>query len=324
MNILITSISRDVNLVQAFQKALEMEGGGNVIAVDSSSHAAGLYFADKYFLVPKSTDPDFLDVMLQLCKKYEVRLLVPMRDGELPFFAKYKDKFLEIGTFVMVGEEESISICNDKLLFVKFCMENRFGTPKTVQYNSDTFDHKYPLFIRPRFGKASKGIYRIDSEEKLRFYIKHISNPIIQEYIEAPEFTVDLFADFNGTIISAIPRRRLLTVGGESYITETNNNPHMIEESVKIAKALRLVGHNTIQCFLDEGKVKFIEINPRFGGAAHVGFEAGAPTPLFLIKLLKGESIEPILGKFKNKFVMLRYTQDIFSDNFDKTMNDTK
>jgi carbamoyl-phosphate synthase large subunit len=324
MNILLTSISRDVNLVHAFQKALEMEGGGNVIAVDASSHAAGLYFADKYALVPKSTSPDFLDVMLQMCKEYEVRLLIPMRDEELQFFSKHKDKFMEIGTFVMVGEEESMSICNDKLLFVKFCNENGFETPTTVQYSSDNFDHKYPLFIRPRFGKASKDIYQIDSEEKLRFYIKHISNPIIQKYIEAPEFTVDLFADFNGRIISAIPRRRLLTVGGESYITQTSNNPLMIEESEKIAKALRLIGHNTIQCFLDEGKVKFIEINPRFGGAAHVGFEAGAPTPLFLIKLLKGETIEPILGKFKNNFVMLRYVQDIFSDHFDKTLNDSK
>jgi hypothetical protein len=60
--------------------------------------------------------------------------------------------------------------------------------------------------------------------------------------------------------------------------------------------------------------VKFIEVNPRFGGGAHLGFAAGAPTPLFLVKLLKGEILKPRIGKFKDNYFMLRYTEDMFFD----------
>jgi len=102
--------------------------------------------------------------------------------------------------------------------------------------------------------------------------------------------------------------------GGESFVSVTARNPVLIDESARLAEALNLVGHNTIQCFLDGGQVKFIEVNPRYGGGANLGFAAGVPTPDFLVRILKGELVEPCVGEFKDRYVMLRYSEDMFMD----------
>ena len=83
---------------------------------------------------------------------------------------------------------------------------------------------------------------------------------------------------------------------------------------MRLATALKLTGHNTIQCFLVGHTVKFIEVNPRFGGAASLGFAAGISTPALLVKLLKGEHVEPRIGAFKDNYFMLRYTDEIFME----------
>ena len=93
MNILITSASREVTLVKKFQEAIK--DNGRVIAVDITSLAPALYFADDYVLVPKSEDTNFIETILRLCCEMEIKLLVPTRDEELPLFAAAKNDFKE-------------------------------------------------------------------------------------------------------------------------------------------------------------------------------------------------------------------------------------
>ena len=319
MNVLLTSASRHVSLVRAFKEALAREGGGKVIAVDASPHASALYFADECYLVPLSDRPEFLDVILRLCRKRGVKLLIPSRDEELPFFAEHKEKFAGIGVTVMVADKETIKICQDKKIFIEFCRDNGFATPETYEKTDLKAGVKFPVFVKPHYGKGGKQSIRIDSQAELALALKNIPGAIVQKLVDSPEYTVDLFADFSGKVISVVPRERLLVFGGESFVSRTSKNSLLIEESVRLADKLRLIGHNTIQCFLDNDTVKFIEVNPRFGGGAHLGFAAGALTPLYLVQLLKGKKVAPKIGKFKDNYYMLRYTDDIFLEK--KSLN---
>lgn len=314
MNILITSASRKVNLVRAFQQALLQEGGGKVIAVDTRPSAPALYFADEHYLVLPSHKPGFLTVMLRFCVRLGIKLLIPTRDEELLFFAEHKGKFTDVGTFVMVPDPATVRICQDKELFITFCREKGFATPKNYEGVDLVNNIEFPLFVKPCRGKGGRHTDRIDSREELELVLKQTPDAIIQEFVQAPEYTVDLFSDFSGKVISVVPRERIHIFGGESFVSRTSKDSVIIGEAVRLAAELQLIGHNTIQCFLDSNIVKFIEANPRFGGAAHLGFAAGASTPLFLVKLLKGETLESRIGEFKDNYVMLRYTEDLFLD----------
>ena len=315
LNILVTSASRKVSLIRNFKKALDSKG--KIIAADINSESPALYFADDYLIVPRSDDPNFINFILDFCKNNHIGLIIPTRDEELSLFSKNKKLFDEINVKIMVSDVETIEICQDKLKFIDFCENNEFGIPKTYKSPDLITDADFPLFLKPVVGKSGIDTFKVDSFENLNEILSKNNDFIIQECVEAQEYTVDLFADFQGSVISAVPRQRVRVWGGESLVTRTVKNEKIINQSVRLAQKLKLKGHNTIQCFFDGENVKFIEINPRFGGAASISFEAGANSAEFLIKLLNNEKVESRIGDFKDNLVSLRFIEDYFIDGND-------
>ncbi|MCM8831834.1 MAG: ATP-grasp domain-containing protein [Candidatus Omnitrophica bacterium] len=314
VNILITSVSRKVWLVNVFKDALKECGAkGKVISVDINPLSAGLYVSDKYYFVSSSSKTDFIPSILKICKKEDIKLIIPTRDKELLLFAKNKEKFKKQGIYVMVSDPEVVEICNDKYKFYHFLMRNNISTAESYLPNKIKFSSLiYPVIIKPRYGSGSRSIFKAESQRELKFFINYVSDPIIQEFVNGEEYTVDLFSDFNRRVISIIPRQRIETFCGESYKGKTVKDFKIIECAKILAEKLGTIGHITIQCIKKGNRVKFIEVNPRFGGGAILGIKAGANTPLLLLNIILGKKIEPQIGKFKENLVMLRYTKDLF------------
>ena len=99
MNILILSAGTRNKIVQYFVKTLN--GTGKVIATDMSNLAPAIYEADKYYIVPKMTAPEYLDVVLDICKKEEITGVLSLIDPELSLLAENREKFEAIGTTVI-------------------------------------------------------------------------------------------------------------------------------------------------------------------------------------------------------------------------------
>jgi carbamoyl-phosphate synthase large subunit len=316
LHILITSASRKVALIQSFQQALKRHGGGKVIAVDSSPLSAALYLTDQSALVPLSTQNKALPEMLSICKKWNVQAIIPTRDEDLLFFSRHRTHFEKIGVQPIVASEETICLCQDKRRFIEFCRQEGFDTPKTFEMSEIKKQSPFPLYVKPVHGKGGKGAFRMDTWRAFSSRPEMTSDSIAQEMIQLPEYTVDLFADLQGKIISVVPRRRIGVFGGESFVSETVKAPELIKEAQRLAQSLHLIGHNTLQCFMKKsGKPLWIEVNPRFGGAAALGFAAGASSPDYLVRLLNQETLKPQIGAYKTGLTMLRYTSDYFIDS---------
>jgi carbamoyl-phosphate synthase large subunit len=308
MNILITSVNNKVLLVKQFKKAASNYPDVSVFSGDITSDIAGALFSDKHIILPKDNDPLFFDKIKTICVKNNIKLIINTRDEELKLFSTYKKQFQNIGCLLMLASTETLDICQNKAKFFKFCEKNHIDVPKTYWESKDI---KYPAFAKPIYGKASRGTFKINSKTD----IPDVSTNIIQEYIDWPEYTVDLFTDFEGNVISVVPRKRIKVIGGESHVSETENNSIIINKSIDLCQKLNLVGHNVIQCFYKKGQIKFIEVNPRFGGASNLSFKSGANSPKFLIDLLKNKPITPQIGKFTNKLKMYRHNTDVFINN---------
>jgi len=312
MNVLVSSASRKVGLVRAFKRAVAAVGDGRVAAVDVSPLAAALYEADVAHLVPRSDDPAFIDAILDLCSSEGVALVVPTRDEELPVFAAARDRFAGHGILVLVPEPATVATCQDKLAFASACAAEGLSTPRVV---TDPTDADLPLFIRPRIAKGGRGARAVRSGRDLAVALDELgASAFVQELIEAPEFTIDLFVDpRDRTPISCIPRERVLVVDGESKIGRTVRDDRLRDATLRLASALGLTGHVTVQAFRRGDEVLFIEVNPRYGGGASLGFAAGAPTPEFALRIAHGERVEPRLDAYETGLVMLRFTDDRFT-----------
>jgi carbamoyl-phosphate synthase large subunit len=72
----------------------------------------------------------------------------------------------------------------------------------------------------------------------------------------------------------------------------------------------------TLQLFLTRGnKVKFIEINPRFGGGAPLSIKAGANFPKWILQELLGIKTNIRPDGFKHNLFMLRYDGEVWLES---------
>ena len=312
MNVFISSASRKVALVQSFVDAVaQLPMKGKVYAADVNPLSAALYTKAEPVISPKSNDPNYAAWLLEFCKQNEIRLIIPTRDEELELFAQLSPRFKKEGILINISSPETVNTCNDKRKFYDYCNANGFPVP-TVYSSQSTIT--FPCFIKGRFGKGARFAFKIEDAAQLNAFSSIAGETIISEFVDWREYTVDYFADFKGTPISVVPRLRVSTFGGESFVGCTESNKTIIEAAINLGSRLPLFGHNTIQLFYEpkSQEIKFIEINPRFGGGAALGIAAGADTPAYLLQCAANQTVSPRIGDFTDHLYMLRHTEDIF------------
>jgi carbamoyl-phosphate synthase large subunit len=64
-----------------------------------------------------------------------------------------------------------------------------------------------------------------------------------------------------------------------------------------------------------DGKIKFVEINPRFGGGVPLSIKAGANFPKWILQESLGEKTNIRFNGFKDNLIMLRYDGEVWLEN---------
>ncbi len=88
-----------------------------------------------------------------------------------------------------------------------------------------------------------------------------------------------------------------------------------MEASRRLVETLgtSLRGVVTLQCIVTaQREIRFIEINPRFGGGAPLSIAAGADFPLWLLQELRGQAPQITFDGFRHGLCMLRYDWSVF------------
>ena len=316
VNILITSAGRRGALVKCFKESIKgiEKVRGEIFAIDANPLSAALYICDKYYIVPYVSDKNYISTLFKICKKENIKLIIPTIDTELLILSHNKKKFKEIGTIIVVSNSESIKICRDKLKTFKFFIENNIPTVKT--FSREQIDEinnlNYPKFIKPCYGSGGKNTFKVKNKKELDFYKNYIDNPVIQEFAKGQEFTLDVLADLRGKVVNVVPRERIEIRAGEVNKGKTVKDQRLIKFGKMIVEKLGGIGPITIQCFIKDDEIKFTEINPRFGGGYPLSFAAGANYPELLIRMALGESITAKLGEFEENLIMLRWEDAVF------------
>ncbi|MDG4850638.1 ATP-grasp domain-containing protein, partial [Peribacillus frigoritolerans] len=199
LNILILSCGTRNKLVQYFKK--ELAGEGLVMATDCSNIAPALYDADKHFIVPRSEDVEYLDVILSICKENNIKAVLSLIDPELSLLAEHKQAFLDIGTVPIVSDFDVAELCFDKYKMFEFLVQNGFQTVQSyIDKEKFYYDVKagvinYPVFVKPVKGSASINISKVTSKEEIELLFSRFDNLMIQEFMDGTEYGADVYID---------------------------------------------------------------------------------------------------------------------------------
>lgn len=319
-NVLVLSAGRRVELIQCFRNAASrLNIKSTIVAADCSDLAPALYFADEIVKMPYINSPDYIDSIIDACIKSNISLVVPTIDTDLMLLADKKSK-IEKNTKakVLISDISVIEICRDKIKTHNFLKKNGFGIPR--MYNDDEIENEnieYPLFIKPKSGSSSINTYKANNKKELEVFLDIVDNPIIQEFIEGDEYTVDVFLDFHSNIITIVPRLRIATRSGEISKGKIIKDREIINDIKKLMMILKPIGHITVQLMKTKYGIKYIEINPRFGGGAPMSIQSGADSCENLYRLLMGQKLN-YNENYKDNIIFLRYDSCIcLNDNME-------
>lgn len=291
IRILLTSVGRRVELVQAFQSAAARLNIKLIITgADISVSAPALVYCDETVIVPRISDPSYIPNLLQICQCRQIDALIPTIDTDLLVLSKNRERFLEIGTKVAIANPDKVALCRDKRYTASYFHSLGLESPEPVDDIQD-YHGGFPAFIKPLDGSSSIGANRADDMAQLAQYASELKTGyIIQPFVKGTEYTVDICCDFEGTPLVITPRKRLAVRGGEVLKTEIDCREDIVEQMRTLVADFRPRGGITVQLIRDEAGINhYIEINPRFGGGAPLSMKAGADSAELLLRCLLGE-----------------------------------
>ena len=311
-NILFLSVGRRGELIKDFKRSL---GSGSVlIGADCSPYAPALYFADKRYLVPKIDAPDYIDKVLEICRREGVSAVTTLIDPEIALLAKARDRFTAIGVEVLAPYPETAELCFDKFKMFRYLRERGIRTVETWG-TSEEFLPAYeageaalPVFVKPRTGSGSVGAHRVDSLEELRSEMSRDPSLIVQELMDGLDMDADVYIDtVSRQAVSAFSKRKLESRIGGASKTVSFKDPVLFRFIREICSVLEFNGPVDMDFFYKDGAYYLSEVNPRFGGAYLHAYGAGVDFIKLIEKNLRGEANEPRFGDYEEGVVMMMY-----------------
>ena len=294
-------------------KALKAIPDVRVIAVDADPLSCGFAFADNHYVVPLVSAEDFLDVLLDVCKRESVDVLFPDLDEELPLLAEARERFQAVGTRVLVSEPSALDQCRDKYRTFEFFRAHDIPTPETwlPEQLPGVSRLRFPLIVKPRSGRGSTDVFKVTDPDALDRALARVPDALVQQFIDGVEYTIDTLSDLDGGFLYASIRQRLATDSGISVKGRTVLDRPLSVLAGRIVDALPLVGPGCVQGLKDADGIKFTEINPRIAGGVPLSIAAGAPLLSDVMRLVRGEpTVGPVA--YRGGMLMLRFWDEAF------------
>jgi carbamoyl-phosphate synthase large subunit len=299
--IMITGVGRRYDIVASFAQHTK------VIATETSPLAPAQYAAQVRALVPSLDDPGYVPELIRLCEQHNAGAVIPLIDPDIEVLARARaDGLLP----ALVPDPEMAAATFDK--YETHLLLERLGLPSPPTVLSGSQPEHYPVVVKPRRGSNSRSVFLAKDLEQARFFTGYVSEPVIlQRAMNGPEFSIDCLCDLDGRCLNAIPRSMIESRGGESVKGTVIADAQLIELGRAVAEGVGARGPCMVQAFRDpELGLRVTDVNVRFGGGypSHMyGALPGQTYPELIVRMARGELIEPHVGQMRAGITFARY-----------------
>ena len=272
---------------------------------------------NKSYTIPFPNDENFISSLLSILNDIGPSMLIPGADEEASIISSLKDMLEQNNVLCNVMEHNIVTSIADKFYLNKNINEaNPNYTVKCVRVNNN-IDFRnaciamgYPIkkiVLKPRIGRGRRSAYIISEdnfENKIKDIIPHIkmedvikrnvipeNNMMVMEYVEGEPITIDVLGSKGNIIHTTIRKwneKWRFPFPGQKIINDKN-----IDDLIKVInKLINIHGLIDIDAIkTEEGRIVFLEINPRPSGSVAVSEVAGIPIFNMLEEILEGKDI---------------------------------
>lgn len=148
---------------------------------------------DEAHLMPRASDPSYIDRLNDLIEKTRANFVYPQSDTEVGFISEHRER---INAPVFLPAKETVSTCQDKFLSAKAWEAAGLPIVRTLYVTSDERDlaaaenaFGYPYWMRASTGAGGRGSALVENAENARSWIRFWESKgvpwkfIAQEYL---------------------------------------------------------------------------------------------------------------------------------------------
>ena len=314
MNILILSCGTRNKIVQYFKKSVG--DNGKIIATDMSSIAPAIYEADKYYIVPRITDSNYINVILDICKREEVSAILSLIDPELSLLAKHIIDFKKIGVTVIGSSYDLCEISLDKMQMNNWLIQNKINTAKSYNDKNEFYNDlergeiSFPVFVKPIRGSASIAVSKVEDRNTIDLLFMHSDNLMIQEFLNGQEIGADVYIDMiSGEVVSIFTKKKLVMRAGETDKSVSFKDDRLFSFIEDFVKKAGYRGQIDIDIFEIDGQYYISEVNPRFGGGYPHAYECGCNHMKLIVNNVNGIINKKNIGNYDDNVYMMKYNE---------------
>jgi carbamoyl-phosphate synthase large subunit len=292
--------------------------GYRVLTADMDRHAAGLFLADKGFVIPPAASPDFLPVIRSICRQEKINVFIPLVDEELMAALELEAD----GVAVLCPRRAFVESCLDKFVLMEQLKFAGISGPDTRLASGDLKEVEFPAIVKPRLGRGSRGVGVVRSQSELaQFLNTNALTPdelIVQTYIDGLEFTVSVTVWRDGVVRAVVPKE-IICKKGITRLAITRRNSRIDALCCAVQNRFHADGPFNVQLCVDKtsGIPLIFEINPRFSTTVSLTIAAGIDEIGGLINDATGKTKTMHYGEWREGVVLIRRTLDEFIDKAD-------
>ncbi|MBD5326032.1 MAG: ATP-grasp domain-containing protein [Bacteroides sp.] len=312
-NLLFCSVGRRGRLLRNVKETIGKTG--LIIGTDNQSTAPALQFCDRQYVVPRITEPGYIDRILEICRENKVKAITTLIDPEIEILASNTERFKEIGVIPLCPAPQSAIYCFNKYELYKYLVTKGIRTPLTFhdwdEFKGALADGRiaFPVFMKPVCGSGSVGAHKVHTLEQAEadwFSGEH--NYIIQELMTGGDCDADVYVDtISHKAVAAFSKRKIETRIGGASKTISFKDPKLFAFIEEICSVFEFNGPLDMDFFIKDGEYYLSEINPRFGGAYLHAYGAGVDFIQLIVNNINGIENEVNIGNYDNDVLMMMY-----------------
>lgn len=316
-------------------RALLETGACDLIAADADPRSPGLYqFATQHTVLPFAADTRaYLDALVDLVRTRAVTVILPCLEDEVVVLAQHRAELEAVGARLLLPEAGVVRAVTDKGACTRVATNNGIDCPisQVLPADSSVAERKallqqflcvcpLPWIIKPVWGHGMRGVTQVATfDEALAASCITSAELLVQEFIPGPVgsmYLTGLLYDGEGNVVRRFSSRSIRTLypsGGPATAGVSVIRPDMIEATERLVGLIGTwKGPLNAEWMLDprDGKLKFIEINPRMWGYGYLATGSGLNFPAGIVSLALGQDIGPDPG-FSVGVTLLRSTTDL-------------
>lgn len=329
-NLMFCSVGRRGKLLLDVRETLGKTG--KIIGTDHQSTAPALQMCDCQYVVPLIREEGYVDVILDICRKNDVKAITTLIDPEIEILAANAERFREAGVIPLCPDAESAVYCFNKYELYKYLKTKGIRTPLTF-HDWDEFtgalergEISFPVFMKPVCGSGSVGAHRVGTLEEARadwFSGEH--DYIIQELMTGGDCDADVYVDaLSHEAVAAFSKKKIETRIGGASKTISFKDEKLFSFIREICSVFKFGGPLDMDFFIKDGEYYLSEINPRFGGAYLHAYGAGVDFIQLIVNNINGVVNEARFGDYDEGVLMLMYdnvvicrAEDLVDQNFE-------